>query len=259
VGAELDQKRRLGAFSARRAQWARRIGSTGILLSGLITLLSALTPTLRLRLGRVEDVLPLSVHQTVFAVTAMLGVVLVQLAHGLKRGQRRAWIAAVTVLVATVVAHVAKGLDLGESAVSGVLVVYLVASRRHFRAPSDPAPLRRSALALVGSSGGALATAIVICATRRHGRLAWGRAVSAVLERLVGNSSIKIGGRLDRFLTPAIGGVAVITVLGLGWLLLRPALRRTGGEPTLAAAREIVKAFGDDTLSYFALRTDKRR
>ena len=63
-----------------------------------------------------------------------------QLAHGLKRGQRRAWIAAVTVLVAAVVAHVAKGLDLGESSVSGALAFYLVANSRHFRAPSDPAP-----------------------------------------------------------------------------------------------------------------------
>ncbi len=256
---EIDRKRTLGASSARRAQRCRQIGSIGILLSGLMTLASALTPTLRLHLGRVEDVLPLYVHQTVFAVTAMLGIVLVQLAHGLKRGQRRAWIAAVTVLVATVVAHVAKGLDLGESTVSGALAVYLVANRRHFRAPSDPAPLRRSALALLGSSAGALATAIVICATRRHGRLVWRRAASAVLDRVAGNTSIRIGGRLDRFLTPAIGGVSAITVLGLGWLLLRPALRRTGGQPTLTAARNIVQAFGNDTLSYFALRTDKQR
>jgi lysylphosphatidylglycerol synthetase-like protein (DUF2156 family) len=101
--------------------------------------------------------------------------------------------------------------------------------------------------------------AIVICATRRHGRLGWRRSASAVVGRLAGNSSIKIGGRLDRFLTPAIAGVGVITVLGLGWLLLRPALLRTGGQPTLATARKIVKAFGDDTLSYFALRTDKQR
>ena len=61
------------------------MGSIGILLSGLITLVSSLTPSFRSRLRRVEDFLPLEVHQSVFAMTAVLGLILVQLAAGLKR------------------------------------------------------------------------------------------------------------------------------------------------------------------------------
>ncbi len=65
-------------------------------------------------------------------------------------------------------------------------------------------------------------------------------------------------GRLDRFLSPAITGVGATLVLGIAWLLVRPALRaRLHPEPA-GRARDIVNRFGADTLAYFALRTDKQ-
>lgn len=252
---DTDRSRRTEVAAARQA---RRVGSIGILLSGLITLVSSLTPSFRSRLRRVEDFLPLEVHQSVFAMTAVLGLILVQLAAGLKRGQRRAWIASVGILLTTALLHAAKGLDVEESIVTLVVAAYLIVKRRHFRSPADPAPAQRSAGILLGTAALATVLATLSVAFGRRRRLGVWQSARAVLLRFVGDRSIAIGGKLDGFLSLTIGAVSVITVLGLVWIALRPIVRSAGPQHNMARARELVSTYGTGTLAYFALRDDKQ-
>jgi len=82
----------------------------------------------------------------------------------------------------------------------------------------------------------------------------------AVVERLVGVTSIALPDRLDDFLAPSLLtmgiGLAVVAVL----LATRPVVdrRRSGGRAAEARARDIVRRHGEGTLDYFALRSDKQ-
>ncbi|MEO5723288.1 MAG: hypothetical protein ABIQ39_17340, partial [Ilumatobacteraceae bacterium] len=246
--------------SVRTTRRVRRATSLAILGAGLMTLISALTPSFANRLHYLDQVMPVVVHQAAFAVTVVIGVALIQLAGGVRRGQRRSWLLSVLMLIVAAVLHLVKGLDAEEATVSAVLATVLVTMRHHFRAPSDPAAnLWRGRLRIVGSVAVALvAASLSIAGVRRHS-LGVGGSFRAVLERVVGNRSVVIGGRLDRFISPALGALGLTLVAFALWALLRPS--RTGGPVSAdaATARRIIAEHGDDTLAYFALRSDKQR
>ena len=207
----------------QKAERARRFGSIGLLASGLITVISSVTPSLTTRLRRVEDLLPVAVHQAVFLVAAVGGLVLIQLARGVRRGQRRAWWMAVVLTIVIVVTHTLKSIDIEESAATALTGGYLVINHAYFRAPTDPEPLRRAVVPLFGGAIVAVLAAFVSVVFRRRS-LSVTRSLLAVVERLGAVSSISIGGRLDHFLTPALAGVGATVVLGFAWLVVRPAL-----------------------------------
>jgi lysylphosphatidylglycerol synthetase-like protein (DUF2156 family) len=150
----------------------------------------------------------------------------------------------------------------------GVVVIaagYLLIQRRAFQSGIDHPSLRRGVLTLV--AGLAVVTVVSVgmveLATSLHGRsgrVAFGTALLAVLERLIGITHVTLPDRLDDFITPALTAVGV----GLGvyavYLALRPVVTRrraAGADAGLVKARAIVAAHGASTLDYFALRSDK--
>lgn len=243
---------------------ARRIGALAIALAGVLDVLSAVTPPLRNRLHALEKYVPLAVTQTAAVVVVLSGLMLLLIARGILRGQRRAWLVAIVVLFASFLSHVVKGLDVEEAVVSGAILLYLLASRRHFRARSDKGSWLRGIAVLFVGAGGALAAgvaAVEIFPGRHEPRLGLWLATQAVAQRMVGLSSIHIADRLDNFVAPTLLAVTVGIVGYVGWILFRPVLgeRLDPIEPAEAdRARRIVAEYGGDTLAYFALRDDKR-
>jgi lysylphosphatidylglycerol synthetase-like protein (DUF2156 family) len=104
----------------------------------------------------------------------------------------------------------------------------------------------------------AIAAGVVGLQLSRH-RTSWGRAIEAVSERLVGITAVPIGGVIGPTLSVAMGAVGIALALSAGWMLVRPVLRVSdpGTAMTLPDARRYVANYGGDTLSYFALRSDK--
>jgi lysyl-tRNA synthetase, class II len=202
------------------------------LVVGLIDVVSALTPEMAERVRVVSRVLSLDVQLTARGLTLASGIALLLLASSLARRKHRAWVLAVVLVSAGTVLHVVKGLDLEESLVNLALLVFLIRSRRWFDAPGDPASLR---LILAG-------TAV----------LAW------LVVALV---AIPSGPRMDesRILHVAMLTLAVMTSIWLVHLWLRPwrePASQTDEEHD--RARQIVLEWGDDSLSFFALRRDRR-
>jgi lysylphosphatidylglycerol synthetase-like protein (DUF2156 family) len=238
---------------------ARRIGAGLLLVAALVNLIAALMPPLRERLEVLSAQYPLTLHDAATAFTAVTGLALLQLARGVRRGQRWAWAAAVVILGLSAAAHLLKGLDIEEAVVALGAVVFLVVTRDAFRAPTHPVPMRRGAGTLALGAVVAVAAATIGVQISRH-RTSWPRALGAVSERLVGVSSVPIGGRMDTTLTIALAAVGLGLALSLGWLLVRPVLSlgEGDGEVSPAAARRMLEEYGGDTLSYFALRDDKR-
>lgn len=246
------------AGAVRRTVRVRRMAALLVYASGFMTLVSALTPSIR---GRVRALswVPVGIHAAVFAATALVGLGLILLAAGMRRGQLRAWRAAVVLLSIGAIAHLFKGLDVEEAIVSLLIAGWLVIGRRRFKAPSAPwSNVWRGRLAIIIGLLSALVIAAVFVNLRR-GHLNFPRALLAVAERVVGDESISIGGRLDRILSPALLSLGCVVLLAMVWLVLRPAGVPAATQFPIARARALVGEYGRGTLDYFALRADKQR
>ncbi|HMC41566.1 MAG TPA: phosphatidylglycerol lysyltransferase domain-containing protein, partial [Acidimicrobiales bacterium] len=249
-----------------RMRRVRRWGAAAIAIAGLLDFISAVTPPWRERLEVLLRWFPLGVSQAASAGVALAGVALVLLSRGVRRGQRQAWSVSVAILVGSAVLHVVKGGDLEEAAVAAGVAAFLLRYRGAFTAAVDR-PSRKAGLMTLAGGGlvvTALATGAVefVTATRHPTRLALPRAVTAVVQRLVGVRAVALPHRLDEFLTPTLVAVALgLATLAL-WLAFRPVVQREGEgadqDSGLDKARDIVKRHASGTLDYFALRTDKQ-
>ena len=249
-----------GEATGRAATRVRRMGGGLLLVAAAVNLASALTPPFRHRLQVVSAAYPLALHQAATAFTAVTGIALLQLARGVRRGQRWAWVAALVVLTAAAGAHIVKGLDVEEAAVALAAVAFLAVTGRYFRAPTDRTSLRRGTSTILLGALVAVVAGTVGVQVSRH-RTTWPDAVAAVTGRLVGNTDVSLGGgRFDATITITLAAVAIGLAVSFGWLLVRPVLGlgpHSAGV-TFTDARAIVARHGGDTLAYFALRDDKQ-
>jgi lysyl-tRNA synthetase class 2 len=195
----------------------------------VLSIASALTPSLANRIDLIQGVLPPGLPEVARWIALAFGLALVWLAGSLSRGKRRAWQLAIVLVAGVAVAHLVKGLDAEEAGMSLALLVALIASRKHFDVPGDPdtRPLVLNVVALGSLLG-------VLVLYELHNRL--------VPEDLI------------NVLT------ATVTLLTFRALYLWLRAWRKHDSTTArdrAHARALVEEHGCDTLSYFALRRDK--
>lgn len=253
---------------ARRLRRVRRLAAAGIALAGVLDLISALTP-LDLR-GKIHPLLhyvPLGLSETAGALVALVGIALLGLARGIRRGQRFAWAIAVVLLGGTVVLHVVKDAAFLASLATLVLLAFLVAFRDCFTSRFDLPSLRTGAVMLVGAIASVtLIGALILIGTLPLDpdgiHLSFSQALGAVATRLAGfDTVIALPRRVELFVDPALLAVG-LGIAGAALLLaFRPVVTRrssTAGSGELARARDIVERRGIGTLDYFALRYDKQ-
>ncbi len=255
-----------GLAAQRRERTVRRVISGLVLLDGLIDVTVTALPPLRSRLHAVEAFLSLGAAQSAAALTAVAGIVLIMVARGLRRGQRRSWTVAVVLTGATTLAHLARAGSLVSPVLAVSLLSALLIERRHFRATTDRESLRRAlprlglvaVLTVVGATIG-----IELTAHRSVPGLS--TVLLATIERLIGITSVSLPDRVGDFATPTLGAVGLGLIVVALYLVTRPVVdrrlsRASGRERRLAElrAREIVRRHGRGTLDYFALRDDKQ-
>jgi lysyl-tRNA synthetase class 2 len=197
---------------------------------GGIGIVSALTPAMRDRFQLVGGVLPPGGIAAARVGALAFGIALIWLSRSLAKRRRRAWALAVGVVLASAIAHLAKGLDFEEAAISLALLGALLRYRRRFDVPGDPGSVR-PLLAIVTALGAAGA---VILGVELH------------------------GGELPNRLSDVFTALAFLFGFAALFLWLRPlthAVAQTVGERRVA--RAIIDAYGEDSLSFFALRRDK--
>jgi lysylphosphatidylglycerol synthetase-like protein (DUF2156 family) len=209
---------------------AERLLAWAAALVGVIGLVSALTPEMANRFDVVQGVLPPGWPEAARVLTVAFGLGLIWLSRSLAKRRRRAWQLAVAVVIASAVAHLAKGLDFEEAAISLVLLAALVRWRGRFEVPGDPASVRP----LLG-----LGTAL------------------AGIAAVVAGAEVR-GVELSPRLGDALLGLGIALGLAALYFWLRPfghAVVQTVGERRIV--RELVEAYGSDSLAFFALRRDK--
>ncbi len=248
-----------------RRQRVRRACSLGLGVIAVFDLVTSVLPPSHHSLTFLLRFAPLVVAQGAAALLALCGLVLLALTRGLRRGQRQAWALSCVVLLVAAVLHLARGVDGVQSALSVVLVGFLLVLRDDFAASTDRSARRSVALLLTGGvvATVALSTAAVeafLALDRDGNSLPLHQALLGVAERIIGVQTVTFPSNVNRFLSPTLLGVGLALGAFAVLVISRPLIDRhqRNHEASIAQARRVLDAHGGGTLDYFALRHDKR-
>jgi lysyl-tRNA synthetase class 2 len=232
-------------------------------LAGALTLLSLL-PGVHSGLGLVgQSLLPVTGEVIGSLASVAIGFSLLLVARGLFHRKRAAWAVAVALLAAATVVHILKGPHPIAAAISAAMLAGLVWARGEFRARSDPPTLLAAFwfvplyLGLVAAYGG---IALVAARDRVDPGLSVGGVLETTFGGLVGlDGAYTYRGRfLNEFFLDSLIVLGALGLAVLAFLVFRPiAQRRMVSRAEREHAEGLVRDYGWDTLSYFALRDDK--
>lgn len=245
----------------RSPLWVSRV----VLLVGAVSLLSAYLPGIGARVRLVHEVVPASFPAAATTGGAAIGVMLVVLSRGLRRGKARAWTVTLLLTCAAGLIHLLRGLQVEQAALCGLFVVQLVAARRSFTARPDPLSLRRVVTVL--TLGPVLATGLgwlwlsLSQEGQAPGTTSGDRLAHAVLG-LVGVSGPVRFTHHGHSETVAAVGLAVLGIAVLLLAFVAALAPPDGPHPMTPAEHTALRGLLDrwgwvDSLGYFATRDDR--
>ncbi|WP_078862603.1 phosphatidylglycerol lysyltransferase domain-containing protein [Streptomyces sp. NRRL F-5123] len=255
----------------RRHRWpvpsraVPRIIGTATAVIGLLDVISAVFPAFRNgRMHHMAAVFPGTVSTLAGATSIVTGILLLMLAHALKRGKVRAWWATVALLPVGAATQLIYRHSYFGACVSLVLLAVLVRNRREFTALSDPRTRWRALLNFVTLSATAFALGLVITsahpASERGNPGLLDRCQHVMLglfgvEGPVGYTSDRVGDLVGY----SLGGLGLLIAASTAYLALRPARPVAElSEADEARLRALLARHGGrDSLGHFALRRDK--
>jgi lysyl-tRNA synthetase class 2 len=231
---------------------------------GAVTLLSAVLPSIRDRTALINHTIPGVFPAAATTGAAAVGIMLMLLSRGLRRGKYRAWLLATVLTSLTVLLHLLKGLDVEEALLSTALLALLLSSRKEFTAKPDPRSLSR--LLAVAVLGPIVATVLgwLWLAIDSDGQAPGTTFLDRVEYAFLG--LMGIGGPVRFIDTKDYNRASVaLVVLGASVVILAVlvALQPAGGPHGLTVdergrLRELLTRWGGiDSLSYFGLRDDR--
>lgn len=244
----------------RSPLWVSRV----VLLVGAVGVLSAYLPGIGARMRLVHEVVPASFPAAATTGGAAIGVMLVVLSRGLRRGKARAWTVALLLTCVAGCIHLLRGLQVEQAALCGLFVVQLVAARRSFTARPDPLSLRRVVTVL--TVGPVLATALgwLWLSLSRDGQAPGTTTGDRLAHAALGLVGVSGPVEFTHGHGETVAAVG-LAVLGIAVLLLAfvAALAPPDGPHPMTPAehtrlRGLLEQWGwVDSLSYFATRDDR--
>ncbi|MDT3397754.1 phosphatidylglycerol lysyltransferase domain-containing protein [Streptomyces sp. B1866] len=237
---------------------------TACAVIGLLDLSSGIFPRLRnSRLHALAEVLPGAVSPLAAAASIVVGLLLLMLAHGLKRHKRRAWMLAVAVLPFSAAAQLLYRHSPLGMLISLSLLALLVAHRREFVALPDPRSRWRALAAFLLLGGASVVLGLVIV-DAHPGSVVGDPSVLDQLEHVVCGlfgftGPVSYRGDSDDLVGYSLGALGLLTASVTAYLAFRPehpTARLTPEEEDRLRALLAVHG-GRDSLGHFALRRDK--
>ncbi|MEU1538131.1 hypothetical protein ABZ461_08375 [Actinacidiphila glaucinigra] len=202
---------------------------TACALVGLLDLAAGVFPGFRhSRMDGLAGVFPGTVTSVAAAAGVVTGILMLMLAHGLKRGKRRAWRAAVLLLPVGAVAQVLHRHSLGGAVLSTVLLAPLIRYRAQFSALGDPRTRLRAVAAFAGLSVLSLVVGLFIVSAHPAagtGGPTWAQRFAEVLYGLFGFDG-PVAYATDQtadVVAYSLGGLGFLTAVTTAYLALRPA------------------------------------
>jgi lysyl-tRNA synthetase, class II len=203
-----------------------RIAAAGAAFVGVVNIGSALTPNIRWRGHLLLGYEPVEAIRLFHALALPLGAALLLVAPYLLKRRRRAWQLAIVLMLALGLFDLLKGLDFEETVITWSSAVILAFGAEAFNVRHDAITLRSAIWRAPLLCLGGLAVAVLA---------AWASQGLAVHL------------------------IAVAMLLSVAYVIFRPlaAPRTLPGPGARAAAAELIRMHGTDTLSFFKLRADK--
>ncbi|GAB7181581.1 phosphatidylglycerol lysyltransferase domain-containing protein [Kitasatospora sp. Ki12] len=235
------------------------------LLIGLVDIASAVFPKLRhTKMHTFAGQLPGGTTSLAAVGTLMVGILLVPLAHALRRRKRRAWRAVCVLLPVGAALHIVRWHQVGPAVVSLLVLAVMLVHQREFYAKADPRTRWRAVVNLVVMGLLSVLLGLLIVSTRTKYEIGH----PGLSERLqhVGYGLLGFEGpvrytnvRMSDLVAYLLGGLGLLTAFTTAYLALRPGKPKPElTEEDEAKVRELLARHGErDSLGYFALRRDK--
>ena len=252
----------VGDFADRRRHHAWVPGTAALLtaLIGLSDIVGILKPDLQNKLHKY--LVPGTVTNVTRTADVLIGLLLLLLAHGLRRRKRRAWQAVEALLAFDIGIHFFRS-RIPTAIVALVLLIALLYFRNEFYAEGDQRTRWRALWVFAGLvvADVVIGLTYIILARGLEVDYSLGQRVQEVVYGLFGVSGPvqwvpEARGDLFALLAGALG---LFTLIVTAYLFLRPAEPRARlGAADAVRVRELLARHGDrDSLGYFALRDDK--
>ncbi|WP_441250808.1 phosphatidylglycerol lysyltransferase domain-containing protein [Kitasatospora sp. McL0602] len=266
-----EQPRRRGLQTLRNQAaavpraWLPGAVGYACLLIGLLNIASAIFPKLRhTKVHSWAGQLPGATTTLAAAGTLMTGILLVLLAHALRRRKQRAWRAVCVLLPVSAVLHIVRWHQVGPAVVSLALLAVILVHRREFYAKADPRTRWRAVLNLVVMGTFSVLLGLLIVSVHPSSEIGHPSLTDRLQHAVLGLFALE--GPM-RFHTDRVGDLVYYSLASLGLVTAFTsaylALRPEKPEPVLTPEDE-VKVRGllerhgvRDSLGYFALRRDK--
>ncbi|WP_051798038.1 phosphatidylglycerol lysyltransferase domain-containing protein [Streptomyces sp. NRRL S-337] len=239
------------------------IGTAGAAV-GLLNLVAGVFPRFRhSRMHALAEVLPGAVSPLAAAASIVVGILLLLLAHGLKRRKRRAWGAAVALLPVGIAAQLVYRHSVFGAVLSTALLGYLVWHRKEFAALPDPRSRWKALANFVVLGGASFAIGMVIVSSHPGkivGSPSFLQRAEHVLFGLFGfEGPIGYTHQVDYTVGYSLGALGLLTVATTAYLAFRPEhpAARLTDEDEQQLRELLARHGGRDSLGYFALRRDK--
>jgi lysyl-tRNA synthetase class 2 len=249
----------------RRHQRAWVPGTAALLtlLIGVLDIVGIFRPDWPHRLHKLRIFVPGTLTNVTRSADVIIGLLLLLLAHGLRRRKRRAWQAVTALLAFDIGIHFFHSRRIATAAIALVVLVVLLYFRDEFYAEGDRRTRWRALWAfgwLVVADVAIGLTYIYLANDLASDYSLWQRGQEVVygLVGVSGEIAWNPAARGDLFsvLSSALG---LFTLIVTAYLFLRPAEPRAKlGAADAARVRDLLDRHGDrDSLGYFALRDDK--
>ncbi len=247
-----------------RSEAVPSLVGTACTLVGLIDIAAGVFPRFRhSRMHTLAEVLPGSTGPFAAALSLCAGVLLLLLAHGLKRHKRRAWRAAVVLLPVGAVSQFVYRHSVIGALVSLLLLTLLLRHRSEFAALPDPRSRWKALANFVLMGAGSIGLGLVIVSAhpgRELGSPSLTDRLEHVLYGLFGfEGPVDYDGSVSWTVGYSLGALGLLTAVTTIYLAFRPehpAARLT--EDDERRLRDLLTRHGGrDSLGHFALRRDK--
>ncbi|MET9473444.1 phosphatidylglycerol lysyltransferase domain-containing protein [Streptomyces sp. NPDC002922] len=231
---------------------------------GLIDVAAGVFPRFRhSRMHTLAEVLPGALGPFAAALSLSAGVLLLLLAHGLKRRKRRAWRAAVALLPAGAAAQFAYRHSVIGTVVSLALCYLLVRHRNEFTALPDPRSRWWALANFVLLGAGSLGLGLVIVSVH-PGRVVGNPSIADRLQHVLYGmfgfeGPVDYAGVTSWTVAYSLGALGLLTAVTTIYLAFRPEhpAARLTEEDEVRLRALLDKHGGRDSLGHFALRRDK--
>ncbi|MEG3628419.1 phosphatidylglycerol lysyltransferase domain-containing protein [Streptomyces poriticola] len=233
-------------------------------LVGLLDIAAGVFPRFRhSRMHALAEVLPGALGPFAAALSLSAGVLLLLLAHGLKRGKRRAWRAGVALLPIGAVAQFGYRHSVVGVVISLALLWALLRHRDQFAALPDPRSRWRALANFVLMGAGSVLLGLLVVSAHPHrmvGDPSLADRLTHVFYGLFGvEGPVGYQGSTSWTVAFSLGALGMLTAVTTIYLAFRPehpAARLT--EEDEARLRALLAKHGArDSLGHFALRRDK--